>query len=213
MSTASLKAIAHKISERFEIEEKARERSLSLHRLAIKNSGQAIRAIHRGEVEPARLLLADTSRTLEEINRLLENFPEIRYAGFLQDAQKEYAEACITLAIIAGESLPDPDELKLGFAPYLNGLAEAVGELRRNILDRIREGKVERGEEFLDIMDEIYCVLASMDFTDAVTRGLRRSTDVARSIIEKTRADFTCHLEHCRLEESMQKLGKRLDRK
>lgn len=212
MSSSSLKTIAQKISGRFEVQERAREKSLSLHRTAIKNSGQAIRAIHRGEIEPARHLIADTSRTLKEIDRLLADFPEVYYSGFLQDAQKEHAEALITLSIIAGEDFPDPDEHGLDYASYLNGLAEAVGELRRNILDRIREGKVGRGEEFLDIMDEIYCILASMDYTDAVTRGLRRSTDVARSIMEKTRADFTFHLEHCRLEKSMQKLGRRLEK-
>jgi translin len=124
----------------------------------------------------------------------MEPFPGVYYAGFLQDAEKEYAEARATYALINDKELPQPEELNIGDAPYLNGLAEAIGELRRHILDIMRVGKLERGEQLLGAMDDIYYVLYSMDYPDALTGGLRRTTDVARSIMERTRGDMSLTL-------------------
>ncbi len=210
MSSSSLKTIAQKISGRFEVQERAREKSLSLHRTAIKNSGQAIRAIHRGEIEPARHLIADTSRTLKEIDRLLADFPEVYYSGFLQDAQKEHAEALITLSIIAGEDFPDPDEHGLDYASYLNGLAEAASELRRQILDIIRKGHSAEAERLLEDMDEIYGVLIAFDFHDAITGGLRRRLDQLRGVLERTRGDVTTSLRQQQLREALLDLEQRV---
>lgn len=207
----SLEDIARKISEKLETQEKAREKALALHRQVIRAAGQSIRATHRGDFEKARLLLGEARQILEQIHRLLSNFPEVLYAGFTQDAEKEYSEALLTLSFVAGDDLPDPDEIGVDYAAYLNGMAETVGELRRNILDRIREGSDGKSEEFLEKMDEIYFILISMDYADAVTRGLRRSTDVARSILEKTRGDYTLHLENRKLEGSLKKFARQLD--
>jgi translin len=117
--------------------------------------------------------------------------PDVRFAGYLSDAEKEYAEANLTRALVAGEELPLPDELGVGDAPYLNGLAETIGEGRRHILDLLRTGDVARAETTLDAMEDMYGVLVTMDYPDAITMNLRRSTDVARSLIEKTRGDLS----------------------
>lgn len=122
----------------------------------------------------------------------VRDHPDIRFAGYLQDAQKEYAEARITEAVVTGaEELPTPEELGVEDAPFLNGMAEAIGEARRHILDLLRHGEVDRGEAILSAMDEMYYVLVSMDYPDAITLNLRRSTDVARSLIERTRGDLS----------------------
>jgi translin len=130
-------------------------------------------------------------RSLDAAQEAMEPFPDIYYAGFLQDAEKEYAEARGTFALINDKELPVPEELRIGDAPYLNGLAEAIGELRRHVLDIMRHGNLERGEQLLAAMDDIYYVLVSMDYPDAMTGGLRRTTDVARSIMERTRGDLS----------------------
>ncbi|MCA1832204.1 MAG: haloacid dehalogenase, partial [Actinobacteria bacterium] len=142
--------------------------------------------------------------------KAMEPFPAIYYAGFLQDAEKEYAEARLTAALIRGLDIPGPEDLNVGDAPYLNGMTEAIGELRRHVLDIMRHGDLERGEELLALMDDIYYVLIAMDYPDAITGGLRRSTDVARSIMERTRSDLSLTLVQQNLQNAIAEHQKRL---
>ena len=192
--TSNLEAIAQAIRERFAATDAAREQVLRLCREVIRNSSEAIRAVHRHEYEPAQSLLARAASNLEEAGQVLAEHGELNNSGFVHDAQKEFAEGSITLALVSGNSLPHPDALMVGYAAYLNGLGEAVGELRRYLLDNLRSGKIAPCEQVLSTMDDIYGVLVTMDFPDAITRGLRRTTDVVRGILEKTRGDLTLTL-------------------
>lgn len=181
------------LSVRADLDEKnkARERGLTSSRSAIRACGNAIRALHRHEIEGARGLLEEAQGHLDDARDALAAHSDILYAGFVQDAEKELAEARITHALITEAPFPTPEELGLETAPYLKGMAEAIGELRRHILDLMRQGDLERCESLLGAMDDIYFLLVSMDYPDGITLGLRRLTDVARSIIERTRGDFT----------------------
>jgi translin len=201
---ARLRDVAEGARSRFLSTHGAREQALRLARDMISNSANSIRATHRGDFDRARSLLDKVSTLASEIEDALEAHPNLYYAGYVEDAQKEYTEASATLALVRGTRLPGPEDLGVGPAPYLNGLAETVGELRRFILDSLRRDDFNRCEELLDIMDEIYTALVTMDFPDAVTRGLRRSTDMVRGILERTRGDLTIALRQRRLE---QKLG------
>jgi len=139
----------------------------------------------------------------------VRDHPEIRVAGYLQDAQKEYAEARITEAVVTGAGdLPTPEDLGVEDAPFLNGMAEAIGEGRRHILDLLRHGEVDRGEAILLAMDDMYYVLVSMDYPDAITMNLRRSTDVARSLIEKTRGDLSIAIVQRQLRDALDRHAK-----
>ena len=182
---------------------KSRERALRLSRDVIRSSANSIRATHRGEFDRAHELLATVTGLVQEIEQALESSPAVYYAGFVEDAQKEYVEAAATLAFAEGTALPGRDDLRVGPAPYLNGLAEAVGELRRFILDSLRRDDFSRCEELLGLMDEVYSILVSMDFPEAVTRGLRRSTDMVRGVLERTRGDLTVALRQRRLEQKL----------
>ncbi len=201
-----LAEISQTICSTFEEADRARDQGLALHREVIRESSLAIRAIHRLEFELAERHLDKARVTLGRATGLLTGHPCVYHGGFLQDAQKEYAEARCTYAIVRDQPIPTPAELQVEDAPYLNGLAESVGELRRHILDLIRRGEVSSCERLLGWMDDIYYVLISIDFPDAITRGLRRSTDVARGCLEKTRGDLTTHLGHLQLEQSIQTL-------
>ena len=169
----------------------AREGALPAARRSIRASANAIRAIHRGELESARTLIASSKEAVAEGLAAVHDHPDIRFAGFLQDAQKEYAEANITYALVAGEPVPTPGSLGVEDAPFLNGMAEAIGEGRRFILDLLRSGDVTRAETVLREMEDMYGLLVAIDFPDAITLNLRRSTDVARSLIEKTHGDLS----------------------
>lgn len=210
LESLKLQEIAQAISSRFEEVDAAREKGLVFARKVIKSCSLAIRAVHRREFEEADASLAQAKELLEKCNQTLSAHPEVYYSGFVQDAEKEYAEAKITYAIVVGNPIPGPEQLGVDHAPYLNGMAEAVGELRRHILDQLRRGDSERGERILEVMDDIYYLLISMDFPDAVTRGLRRSTDVARSCLERTRGDLTNHMAGLNLEKGLDFLRARL---
>lgn len=182
----------------------AREAALPLCRGAVRSSANCIRAVHRGDTVAAARLLDEARGALAEADAATRAFPQIAHAGFVHDAQKEYAEAAVTLALIAGGSLPTPDSLGVRGVAYLHGLAEAIGELRRHVLDSLRAEQLEHCEAMLDRMDEMQSLLVTIDYPDAMTANLRRATDVTRGIIERTRGDLT-------LAAQQQRLARRLD--
>ncbi len=179
---------------------RAREQALVISRQVIRNSANAIRAVHRYDFEEAERLIAEASDRLGETLEIKINNPEIYYAGFLSDARKEFTEANITLAAISEKTLPDWESLDVDPPAYLNGMAEVIGELRRYILDALRRDDTSRCEELMELMDEIYGILVTVDFPEAVTGGLRRSTDAMRGVLERTRGDLTISLQQRRLE-------------
>jgi translin len=189
--TDNLEAIANSIREDFEAKDSAREKVLPLCREAIRYCANAIRAVHRQQFDQAKELLELARERLNQAEVSAADYGELGYAGFVRDARKEFAEGSITLALVTGKQLPGPDELGIDAAAYLNGLGEAVGELRRYILDSMRRGSLSQGEELLVAMDDIYNALVSMDFPDAITGGLRRTTDMVRGVLERTRSDLT----------------------
>ena len=186
-----LSELARSIHARLDAKNAAREQALPAARRSIRASANAIRAIHRLEFDTAKTLIGESRASLEEGLAAVRDHADIRHAGYLQDAQKEYAEALATRALVAGDPLPPPEDVGVGDAPYLNGLAETVGELRRHLLDVLRAGDVARASALFAAMEEIHALLADLDYPDAITGNLRRSTDVARSIIERTRSDLT----------------------
>jgi translin len=186
-----LDGLSRELHDRFDATSAARERVLPASRRSIRASANAIRAIHRGELERARQLIADSRAAIDEGIEASATEPVVRWAGYLADAEKEYAEANVTLALVTASTIPAPQELGVGDAPYLNGIAEAIGEGRRHILDLLRTREVERAETVLRSLEDLYAVLVTIDYPDAITGNLRRSTDVARSLIEKTRGDLS----------------------
>jgi translin len=172
----------------------AREQALQMSREMVRACANSIRAVHRRDASSAEQLLGEASALNERLRSLLVDLPDIYWTGYVQDAQKELVEAHCTLALVQGCALPDPNALGIAAAPFLNGLAEAVGELRRYVLDKLRRGEVDGSESLLGAMDEIYGLLVTLDYPDALTGGLRRMTDNTRGILEKTRGDLTLAL-------------------
>ena len=201
--TDNLDSIAEQIRKDFTTKDETREKVLPLCREVIRHSSTAIRAVHRQEFEAANGLLKSARKLLSEAEQAVASYSQLRYTGFFHDAQKEFAEASITLALITEKKAPAPDELNVNFTAYLNGLGEACGELRRYLLDSIRRDDLSRVEELLTAMDDIYNILVTMDFPDAITGGLRRTTDMVRGILERTRSDLTLVMQQSKLEKKL----------
>ena len=198
-----LEPIMDRVRATFADKNAARETALPLCREALRHSANAIRAVHRQDYAQAEELIAKARALLTDARGALRDHQETYFAGFVHDAQKEYAEACSTLAVIAGRALPTPESLAVEIPAYLNGLGETVGELRRHLLDRLRAGDVDHCEDVLSAMDEIYGVLVTVDYPDAMTGGLRRTTDAVRGILERTRGDLTVSVRQRELENKL----------
>jgi translin len=190
----TLEDLGQKIRGALDEKNRVREEMLGLSREIIRTAANTIRAVHRDEFERAAEMLQGATDRVARLRRHRESFAEIYNAGYVHDCQKEYAEAAVFLALVAGRSIPDPDDLQVEYAAYLNGMGEAVGELRRHTLDEMRRGHMEQAEALLASMDEIYYLLVTFDYPDALTGGLRRTTDSVRGIIEKTRGELTMAL-------------------
>jgi translin len=174
-----------------EVSHAARERALASSRALTRQCANTIRAVHRGEFGEAAVLLGEATETARALRAGLADHPALLFAGYTQDALKEYAEAALVYAFLHGDDPPGPAATLVDPAAYLNGLAEAASELRRAILDGLRHGQVARGEALLAIMDDVYSMLVTVDYPDAITGGLRRTTDALRAVLERTRGDMT----------------------
>jgi len=205
-----LEAIANRIRQDFDARTAARDKALATARQLTRACSTAIRAAHRLETDGMAAQLSDARSLADALRVDLKDQPDLFFAGYTQDALKEFVEASVTCALIQNQALPTPEELRVTGATYLNGLAEVVGELRRRTLDILRHGYSEEAERLLGHMDDIYDVLVTMDYPDAVTNGLRRQTDIARSIIEKTRGDITFSLRGEHLEQAIGRLSGQL---
>ena len=199
-----LSAIADELRTRFDSKNSAREIGLAASRSAIRACGNAIRALHRYEWDKAQGLIQEAESHLGEARAVLADHPDVLYAGFYHDAEKEFVEARVTHALVTDGAFPSMDDLGASPQAYAKGMAEAIGELRRHILDLMRRNQLKRCEELLGKMDDMYYVLVSMDYPDGITFGLRRLTDVARSIIERTRGDYTTSSIQAALRESLE---------
>lgn len=208
----TLTEISERIHQAMEARTKARDGALAQARALTRFAAHAIRAIHRAEEPSARENLAECQKLVDSLKSSLADFPELFYAGYTQDAIKEFAEAHLTVAMILDQPLPSPEELGVEYATWLNGLAEAAGELRRRCLDVLRSGYQPEADRLLACMDEIYETLVTMDYPDAVTNGLRRQTDITRSLLERTRGDLTISAREDHLEDQMRRLSQHLER-
>jgi len=206
-----LEKIADQIRQNFEVRTSIRDEALKGARQLTRACSLAIRAVHRNDFDIMEEHLSEAKTLANRLREDLKDHPDLYYAGYSQDSLKEFVEANVTCALIQNQALHTPEELDVEYATYLNGLAEVVGELRRRILDILRSGYSQEAERLLSHMDEIYSVLVTMDFPDAITNGLRRQTDIARNLVEKTRGDVTFSLRGEDLTQAISTLSRQLN--
>jgi translin len=203
--------MAETIREEFERTNTARDLAYGRSRKLISLCARSIKAIHREEWATARALITEANEATQQLVDGVSGYSKLYHAGYTQDAIKEYVEANLTYALIRNERLPTPEELGAEPATWLNGLAEAATELRRRILDIIRQGHSREAERLLGQMDEIYSILVTFDFNDSITGGLRRRTDTVRAVLERTRGDVTTSLRQAKLEQALKSLEARIE--
>ena len=195
--------VTERITEHFDRLDQGRERAFAASRQVVRVASACIKSVHREDFDEARDLLREVADLNSKMLSALEHCNELRWGGFVADAQKEYVEAAITLAVITDQPIPSPDDLGVDYATWPNGLAEAAGEFRRHVLDLIRRDDIARAERFLGIMEDIYHTIMAFDYPNAISLGLRGRSDAARGFVERTRGDLTNALRQKRLEDRM----------
>ncbi len=201
----NLMKVADEIRAELNAKNAARDKALVTSREAIRFCANSIRSIHRGEYDEAENLLHEAKTRVVETADELRDFPDIYHAGYVQDAQKEYVEAATVKSIMRDLPILSYQDLGVEEAPYLNGLAEAVSECRRDVLDLLRKGDMERGVHVMQTMDDIFGVLCTFDYPDGITGGLRRTMDQTRAVLERTRGDLTITIRQRELEKALNK--------
>lgn len=210
MDSNRLDSIAEQIREQFEVVNSARDSAYQQSRALTSVCARTIRAVHREEWDVTESLLAEAQEAAVRLIEGTKPYPNLYFAGYTQDALKEFVEANLTLALVRNRPLADPGRLGVEQNTWLNGLAEAATELRRRILDIIRHGHSQEAERLLAEMDEIYSVLVTFDFNDSITGGLRRRTDTVRAVLERTRGDVTTSLRQAELEHALEAMEARV---
>lgn len=206
MDRDQLDQITDVIRSNFEEVNDARDHAYEQSRRLISVCAKSIRATHREEWEKAEQLMNEAQTAAESLVEGVQDYPTLYYAGYTQDALKEYVESRLTYALVRDLPISAPEELGAEGNTWLNGLAEAATELRRRILDIIRHGHSDEAERLLGVMDDIYSVLVTFDFSDSITGGLRRRTDTVRAVLERTRGDVTTSLRQAELEQALEAL-------
>jgi len=207
---SNLDSIIDQANAYFTSKNALRDETLQRSRSLIRFCANSIRATHRHEYEQARELLAEAREAADLMCREARVYPDIYHAGYTQDAMKELAEAAITLALVTADRIPEPQELGVEVAAYLNGLGEAIGEMRRFALDSLRRDEIAEAERILQMMDDVYSQLVAIDYPDSLTRGLRRTTDMVRGVTERTRGDLTLTVRQERLSKELRAFQARL---
>ena len=204
------KELADNAHQDFEARHLVRENALKQTRKLTRHCANAIRAIHRDEQESAEENMDAAGKIVANLFDSLKDFPEFYFSGYTQDALKEYVEARLTINFLKNKPLPSPKEMGIEYSTYLKGMAETIGEMRRRCLDILRQGYSDEAERLLDLMDEIYSILVTIDYPDAITHGLRRQTDMVRGIIERTRADLTTSLRQQQMQQALKDFEERV---
>jgi translin len=210
VETNNLEMIIERIVATLKRKNEVRDLTLQRSREMIRFCANSIRATHRHEFAEAEVLLGQAKAAAALMTQDVQPYPDLYFAGYVQDATKELAEAAITLAVITGQSIPDPETLNIEYAAYLNGLGEATGEMRRYALDAMRRDALDDAERLLGIMDDVYTYLVTIDFPDALTGGLRRTTDLVRGVTERTRGDLTTTVQEHKLQVALRNFSNRL---
>lgn len=206
----NLDDIGDRIRQHLEEKNAVRDRALQHSRTLIRHCSKAIRAAHREDRKLARQHLTQAAELVTALKTELEPYPDLYHAGYTQSGLKEFAEASIFDALSSGDPLPTPEQLDVDYVPYLGGLGEAAGELRRRVLDILRHDRITEAERLLEAMDEIYGLLVTIDFPDALTSNLRRTTDMVRGVTERTRGDLTTSFQGRELRQALEAVHSKL---
>jgi translin len=202
---STLEAVIREVKTELMAKNQIREETHESMRKVTSLSKQVILLIHQKRMDDAEKMVNSAKEKILSLQTIAKQYPEIIYGGMLSAALQEYSEANIFLVLVKERRFVTPAEIKVPSVDYVLGLADVIGEYRRLALDNLREGAVEEGERCLQIMDEVFIQLMSLDEAYMLVPGLRHKSDIARRIIENTRGDITLEVRRKSLEDELKR--------
>ena len=203
---SSLENVLQEIKTELMQKNSVREETHESMRKTTSLSKQAILLIHQKKYEEADKFLREAKDKISRLQKLSSEYPDIIYGGMFSAALQEYSEARIFAVLVKESRFISPAEINVPCADYVLGLADVIGEYRRLALDNLREGEVKKGEQCLEIMDQIFIQLLALDEAYMLVPGLRHKSDIARRIIETTRGDVTLEIRRKSLEDYLRRI-------
>ncbi len=207
----NLEEIGKEIEEVLDEKDSVREIAIKSSREIIRIASRVITKLHRRENE-----IEEIRRIKEEVwhlrSLLLNEYPDLFYSGFVQNALQEYVEALLLEAIINKKDIPSPKELYVNPSAYLMGCGDVVGELRREVLESLRVGNFNQAESYLQLMEEFYEMLMRFNYPSGLV-PIKQKQDVARALVEKTRGEITIAAMNRNLELKIEKFEKEENKK
>jgi len=165
----------------------AREEAIRVSREITRLAGSVVSYVHMGRWQEAKQLLSRLEELVNKLNNVVDKHPDLKYSGLVYNALSEYVEAYLFYSVIVERRVPEYASLKVSLVPYLQGLGDLVGELRRYIIRLLDRLKVKEAENYLELMERIYEHLRVLDYPDALIPGVKHRVDVASRLIEDTR--------------------------
>ncbi len=205
-----LKEIGDDIYAKLSVQNKARDLLIDEMHKVLKVTREAISAVHQGELKKAKKSITNAQSMMKAAQTHLEKLSQLPVIGLVHDAEGEVAEAALFLAFNIKQNLPGPEEIGVSEVGYLQGLGDLVGELRRYAIDSLIDDNLKEAKRAFEEMEQIYATLLTFDFPRGLTPGVRRKTDIARGLIERTRADLSTAIENRRLLAGINSFQKKL---
>jgi len=194
------------IDQNLSVIDTMREEVLQKTRLIVRKAAETIKAVHREEWDNAEKNIAEMRTALKSVGEQVKQHETLAKRNYVEISEQEFAEAAILYSLLHESQIKTPSDLQIPDLSWLLGLADVAGELRRHCLDAIRNGNMAVAEHMLELMEEIYQNLFSLDYPKGLLGGLREKTDAVRKMLQATRGELAIATHMARLNENLEKV-------
>jgi len=192
------------------VKDSVREEAIRLSREIIRTSAEAVRMIHLGRISEARSNIFNAIDKVKLLTSKLKEHPDLFYSGLVYNCLSEYVEAYVFYNLVVESKMPSLNELDVPYIPYLQGLGDVIGELRRYIIDLLKKREYSEASLYLDVMETIYQWLKKLNYPDALMPGVRHKVDIARRLIEDTKVLYLNTINSYELRKRIEEISKKL---
>jgi len=204
MTLKNVKPSLTKITKSLAKTQDTREFLLKNTREIIILCSRSIIAIHKGDLIVGK-------NNLKQAEILLKKYKKKAIGGlrrYLITPEQEFVEAACLMAIVEKKEMPSDTKLSVMPESYVLGLLDCVGELKRQVFDKIRIGEIDEAVRIFEIMENLYLQLYTFSMYDKVVKEARRKIDVNRILVDDVRSVITEEKRRTELINILQKLEK-----
>ncbi|AFS82120.1 translin family protein [Candidatus Nitrosopumilus sediminis] len=187
MTLKNVKPSLNKIAKDLGDTQDAREFLLKNTREIVILCSKSIIAVHKGDLKTGK-------NNLKQAEILLKKYKKKATEGlkrYLITPEQEFVEAACLIAIVERKEIPSDKKLAVMPESYVLGLLDCVGELKRQVFDKIRIDKIDEATRIFEVMENLYLQLYTFSMYDKVVKEARRKIDVNRILVDDVRSVIT----------------------